>query len=217
MIGEKGCLGGGRKKLTEEMFKYEIFITLTEPRSFGNRDAFAHFPIPIAEFQQRRPNSGLYFWHTLEELYSLPSKSEKSVVPTRTNAGGLTEVTKSTTFVLSSPPFPIAPALILAMSSGKLLKHTDLRDERASFNSFSLRPARRHIKSSQCVSNSDSEVYVDKARNMCLCKFRLMEVLSEDRVDLNREMSGVMRELNVVATRDDVGIGARSDNRLYSS
>jgi len=44
-----------------------------------------------------------------------------------------------------------------------------------------------------------------------------MEVLSEDKVDLNREMSGVIRELNVVATRDDVGIGARSDNRLYSS
>ena len=44
-----------------------------------------------------------------------------------------------------------------------------------------------------------------------------MEELSEERVDLNSEMSGVIRELNVVATRDDVGIGARSDNRLYSS
>lgn len=44
-----------------------------------------------------------------------------------------------------------------------------------------------------------------------------MEVLSEDRVDLNRETSGVISELNVVATRDDVGMGARSDNRLYSS
>jgi hypothetical protein len=130
---------------------------------------------------------------------------------------GLTEVTKSTTFVLSSPPFPIAPALMLAMSSGKLLRHTDLSDESASFNSFSLRPARRHIESSQRVSNSDSEVYVDKARNVCLCRLRLMEVLSEDRVDLNSDMSGVMRELNVVATRDDEEIGARSDSRLYSS
>lgn len=44
-----------------------------------------------------------------------------------------------------------------------------------------------------------------------------MELLSEDRVDLNREMSGVIRELNVVATRDDVGIGTRSDNKMYSS
>jgi len=44
-----------------------------------------------------------------------------------------------------------------------------------------------------------------------------MEVFSEDKVDLNREMSGVIRELNVVASRDDVGIGARSDSRLYSS
>jgi len=44
-----------------------------------------------------------------------------------------------------------------------------------------------------------------------------MEVLSEEMVDLNKEMSGVIREPNVVATRDDVGIGARSDNRLYSS
>ena len=44
-----------------------------------------------------------------------------------------------------------------------------------------------------------------------------MEVLSEDRVDLNREMSGVIKELNVVAANDDVGIGARSDKRLYSS
>lgn len=58
---------------------------------------------------------------------------------------------------------------------------------------------------------------MDRARNMCFCKFRLMEVLSEDRVDFNREISGVIRELNVVATRDDVGIGARSDRRLYSS
>src|ERR1700679_2713052 len=111
---------------------------------------------------------------------------------------GLTEATKSTTSVLSSPPFPIAAALIFAMSSGKLLKHTDLSDERASFNSFSLRPARRHIKSSQWVSDSDNEVYVDRARNVCFCKFRLMVVLSEDRVDLNREMSGVIREPNVV-------------------
>ena len=134
-----------------------------------------------------------------------------------TNTSGLTEVVKSATLVLSSPPLPIAPALILAMSSGKLLKHTDLSDERASFSSFSLRPARRHIRSSQCVSNSDSDVYVDRARNVDFCKFRLMEVLSEDRVDLNREMSGVIREPNVVATRDDVGIGARSDKRLYSS
>ena len=134
-----------------------------------------------------------------------------------TNTGGLTEITKSTTLVPGSPPLPIAPAFILAMSSGKLLKHTDLRDERASFNSFSLRPARRHIRSSQCISDSDSDVYVDKARNVCFCKFRLMEVLSEDRVDLNREISGVIRELNVVATSDDVGIGARSDKRLYSS
>lgn len=106
---------------------------------------------------------------------------------------------------------------MFAMSSGKLLKHTDLRDESASFNSFSLRPARRHIKSSQCVSDSDSEVYVDRARKVYLCRLRLMEVLSEDRVDLNKEMSGVIRELNVVATKDDVGIGARSDSRLYSS
>jgi len=134
-----------------------------------------------------------------------------------TNTGGLTEVTKSTTLVPGSLPLPIAPALILAMSSGKLLKHTDLSDESASFNSFSLRPARRHIKSSQCNSNSDSDVYVDKARNVCFCRFRLMEVVSEDRVDLNREMSGVIRELNVVATSDDVGIGTRSDKRLYSS
>ena len=133
------------------------------------------------------------------------------------NASGLTEGTKSTTLVLGSPPFPKAAALMFAISSGKLLKHTDLRDERASFNSFSLRPARRHIKSSQWVSNSDSEVYAERARNVCLCKFRLMEVLSEDSVDLNREMSGVIRELNVVATRDDVRIGARSDNKLYSS
>ena len=44
-----------------------------------------------------------------------------------------------------------------------------------------------------------------------------MDPLSEDRVDLKREMSGVIRELNVVATRDDVGIGARSANKLYSS
>lgn len=121
------------------------------------------------------------------------------------------------TFVLNSPPLPIAPALILAMSSGKLLKHTDLSDDRASFSSSSLRPARRHIKSSQCVSDSDSDVYADRARNVCFCKFRLMEVLSEDRVDLNSEMSGVMRELNVVAASDDVGIGARSDKRLCSS
>ena len=121
------------------------------------------------------------------------------------------------TFVLDSPPLPIAPALILAMSSGKLLRHTDLSDARASFSSFSLRPARRHMRSSQCVSDSDSDVNVDKARNVCFCKFRLMEVLSEDRVDLNRDMSGVIRELNVVATKDDVGIGARSDSRLYSS
>ena len=106
---------------------------------------------------------------------------------------------------------------MLAMSSGKLLRHTDLRDERASFNSFSLRPARRHIKSSQWVSDSESDVYVDRARNVCFCKSRLMEVLSEDRVDLNRDMSGVIREPKVVATRDDVGIGARSDNKLYSS
>jgi len=124
---------------------------------------------------------------------------------------------KSATFVLCSPPLPIAPALILAMSSGKLLKHTDLSDESASFSSFSLRPARRHIRSSQCVSDSDSDVYVDRTRNVCFCKFRLMEVLSEDRVDLNRETSGVIREPNVVATKDDVRIGARSDNRLYSS
>ena len=124
---------------------------------------------------------------------------------------------KSATFVLSSPPLPIAPALILAMSSGKLLKHTDLSDVRASFSSFSLRPARRHIKSSQCVSDSESDVYVDRARNVYFCKFRLMEVFSEDNVDLNREMSGVIREPNVVAVRDDVGIGARSDSKLYSS
>lgn len=121
------------------------------------------------------------------------------------------------TFVLNSPPLPIAPALILAMSSGKLLKHIDLSDDRASFSSSSLLPARRHIKSSQCISDSDSDVYVDRARNVCFCKFRLMEVLSEDRVDLNREISGVMRELNVVATSDDVEIGARSDRRLCSS
>lgn len=44
-----------------------------------------------------------------------------------------------------------------------------------------------------------------------------MEVLSEDRVDLNKDMSGVIRELNVVATSDDAEIGARSDKRLYSS
>ena len=44
-----------------------------------------------------------------------------------------------------------------------------------------------------------------------------MEVLREDRVDLNREMSGVIRELNVVERRDGVGIGARLFNRLYSS
>lgn len=44
-----------------------------------------------------------------------------------------------------------------------------------------------------------------------------MEVVSEDRVDLNREISGVIRELNVMATSDDVGIGTRSDKRLYSS
>jgi hypothetical protein len=111
----------------------------------------------------------------------------------------------------------MASALIFAISSGKLLKHTDLSDESASFNSFSLRPARRHIKSSQSVSNSDSDIYADRARNVCSCKFRLMEVLSEDRVDLNREMSGVIREPKVVATRDDVGIGARSDSKLYSS
>lgn len=134
-----------------------------------------------------------------------------------TNTSGLTEIVKSTTFVLSSPPLPIAPALILAMSSGKLLKHTDLSDERASFSSFSLRPARRHIRSSQCVSDSESDVYVDRARNVYFCKFLLMEVLSEDKVDLNREMRGVIRELNVVAARDDVGIGTRSDNKLYSS
>lgn len=124
---------------------------------------------------------------------------------------------KSVTVVPNSPPLPIAPALILAISSGKLLKHADRSDERASFSSFSLRPARRHIRSSQCASSLDSDVYVDRARNVCFCKFRLMEVLSEDKVDLNREMSGVIRELNVVAIRDDVGIGARSDNRLYSS
>lgn len=134
-----------------------------------------------------------------------------------TDISGLTEVVKSETFVLSSPPLAIAPALILAMSSGKLLKHTDLSDERASFSSFSLRPARRHIRSSQCVSDSDSDVYVDSARNVCFCRFRLIEVLRDDMVDLNREMSGVIREPNVVATSDDVGIGARSDNRLYSS
>lgn len=136
---------------------------------------------------------------------------------TNANTGGLTEVVKSAIFVLWSPPLPIAPALILAISSGKLLKHTDLSDERASFSSFSLRPARRHIRSSQCASDLDNDVYVERARNVCFCKFRLMEVFSEDKVDLNREMSGVIRELNVVATRDDVGIGARSDNRWYSS
>jgi hypothetical protein len=43
-----------------------------------------------------------------------------------------------------------------------------------------------------------------------------MEVLSEDMADLNKETSGVIRELNVVATKDDVGIGARSDNKMYS-
>jgi hypothetical protein len=132
-------------------------------------------------------------------------------------ACGLTEVTKSTTLVLNSPPLPSAPALMLAMSSGKLLKHTDLSDASASFNSFSLRPARRHIRSSQSVSNSESDAYVDKARNTCFCKFRFMAELSEEKVDLNTDMSGVIRELNVVATRDDVGIGAKADNRLYSS
>ena len=52
---------------------------------------------------------------------------------------------------------------------------------------------------------------------MCFCKLRLMEVLREDMVDLNKETSGVIKELKVVATRDDVGIGARSVSRLYSS
>jgi hypothetical protein len=198
------------------VFEYEIFITLAEPCSFGYRDTFAHFPIPIAELQQRGPHGGLYLWYAFKELHSLPMKSGKrSAMGASTS--GLTEITKSATLVLSSPPFPIAPALMLAMSSGKLLKHTDLSDDKESFSSFSLRPARRHIRSSQCVSESDSDVYVDRAMNVCFSKFRLMEVLREDRVDLNKETSGLIKEPNVVATRDEVGIGTRSDNKLYSS
>jgi len=206
-------IGGG--ELTDKVFEYETFISLAEPCSFGNCNAIAHFPIPVAEFQQRRPHGGFYRRQAFKELHRLSVNSETKKY--NANTGELTEVAKPATFALWSPPLPIAPALILAISSGKLLKHTDLSDERTSFSSFSLRPARRHIRSSQCVSNLDSDVYVDRARNVCFCKSRLMEALSEDRVDLNSEMSGVIRELNVVATRDDVGIGARSDNRLYSS
>ena len=61
------------------MFEYDIFIALPESRSFGNRDPFTHFPIPIPEFQQRRSDGGLYIWYTPKEFHGLPKKLEGTV------------------------------------------------------------------------------------------------------------------------------------------
>lgn len=71
---ERGKVKVGGGGLTNEIFEYEVFISLAEPGGFGNCNTFTHFPISVAKFQQRRPHGGLYLRYAFKELHGLLMK-----------------------------------------------------------------------------------------------------------------------------------------------
>lgn len=122
---------------------------------------------------------------------------------------------KSANPVLNSPPFPRAAARISAMNSGKLLRHAARIVVTASLSSFSFLPDLLTSTSSHFSWSAERFAVADRARNAFLSKFRLINEMREDVVEVNKFRSGVTKVMNVDSIFE--GRGASSARSLYSS